>query len=97
MDIFKKLIMVCTHLRCYITSDVHLIMCALCEKKQLKDLLNQRKKKKNSQCFFLCIYFLIKKYFDMCFANLIEILCITSLLYNKNHMITNHLYIYEHV
>jgi len=30
------LIMVSIHLKCYITNDVHLIICALCEKKQLK-------------------------------------------------------------
>jgi len=34
--IFFSFIVVCTHLRCYITSDVHLIMCALCEKNDWK-------------------------------------------------------------
>ncbi len=43
--IFISFIVICTHLRCYITSDVHLMMCALCEKKQLKDLVNQNRKK----------------------------------------------------
>jgi len=37
-------IVVCTHLRCYITNDIHLIICALCEKQQLKDLINQKKR-----------------------------------------------------
>jgi hypothetical protein len=36
-------IVVCIHLKCYITSDVHLIIGALCEKQQLKDLINQKK------------------------------------------------------
>jgi len=36
-------IMVCIHLRCYITSNVHLIICALYENQQLKDLINQKK------------------------------------------------------
>jgi hypothetical protein len=43
--IFLSFIIVCTQtLRCYITSVVYLIMCALCEKKQLKDLVNQKMK-----------------------------------------------------
>jgi hypothetical protein len=52
-----------------------LIMCAICEKKWLKDLMNQIKK--DVICysmFFLCILFFgVRKYFDLCFDNLINI------------------------
>jgi hypothetical protein len=54
--IFFSFIVACTHLKCYITNDVHLIMCALCEKKILKDLMNQKRKGVMiSSMFFLCI------------------------------------------
>ncbi len=37
-------IVVCTHLMRYTTNYVHFIMCALCEKKQSKKLVDQKKK-----------------------------------------------------
>jgi hypothetical protein len=53
-----------THLKCYIASDVHLIMRALCETKQLKDFMNQKRKDIIfSSMFFLCIFFLAKNLF----------------------------------
>jgi hypothetical protein len=73
-------IVVCIYLRCYITSNVHLIICALCEKQQLKDLINQKKKDVIfSSMFFLCIFLLVK-------YNLICILII--LLKFIHHIIT---------
>jgi hypothetical protein len=55
--IFFPFIVVCTHLRCCITSDVHFIMCALCENNQLKDLVNEKRKDLVlSSMFFLYIY-----------------------------------------
>ncbi len=51
--------MVCTHLKCYIISDVHLIMCALYENKKLKDSMNQKRHDDILfSIFFLCIFFL---------------------------------------
>ncbi len=42
--------------------------------------------------------FWLKHYFDTCFDHVIKFnLCITSLLYNTNHMITIHLYLYMNV
>jgi len=43
---------------CYTTSDVHVIMCALCEKKRLKELVDQKMKDVLfSLMFFLDIFF----------------------------------------
>jgi len=56
--IFFFFIVICIHLRCYIIRDVHLIMCALCDKKRLKDLVNQKRKDLIfSLMFFLCYFF----------------------------------------
>jgi hypothetical protein len=55
--IFFSFIVVCTHLRYCITSDVHFIMCALCENNQLKDLVNQKRKDLIFSSMFLCIFF----------------------------------------
>jgi hypothetical protein len=53
---FLFFIVACTRLKCYITNDVHFIMCALCEKKKLKDLVNQKRKDVIfSSMFFLYI------------------------------------------
>jgi hypothetical protein len=65
--IFSSFIVICTHLKCYTTSDVQLITCALCEKKILKEAVD--KKMKNilfSSIFFL--YFGLKIIL-MCFIN----------------------------
>jgi len=64
--ILLSFIVVCTHLRCYITSVVCLIMCALYENKQLKYLVNQKRKDVIFSSMFLIS-------FDMCFHNLIKI------------------------
>jgi len=40
---FFSLIVVCIHLRCY-TSDVYIIIYVLCKTKQLKELVNQKRK-----------------------------------------------------
>ncbi len=67
--IFFSFIVICIHLRCYITNGFHFIMYALGEKKQLKYLVNQKKKDMMFfSMFFLCFFF-----FDMCFDNLIKI------------------------
>jgi hypothetical protein len=42
--VFFFLIAVCTHLRCYTINDVCIIMCTLCEKKQLKKNSELKKK-----------------------------------------------------
>jgi hypothetical protein len=50
-------IVVCIHLRCYTTSDVHFIICELYEKKLLREFVNQ--KRKNVPfflMFFLCSF-----------------------------------------
>jgi hypothetical protein len=44
---FFFFIEVYTHLRCYTTIDVHFMMCALHRKKQLKELMDQKKKIKH--------------------------------------------------
>jgi len=61
-------IVICIHLRCYIISDVHPIMCALCDKKWLKDLVD---KKRKDLIFFLMIFF--KFLFLIFFNNWIKI------------------------
>lgn len=43
MHFFFYFIMICSHLKCYTPNNVHLIMCASCEKKQLKQLMNRKK------------------------------------------------------
>jgi hypothetical protein len=66
-----SLIVVFNHLSWYTTSDVHSIMCALCEKKWLKELRDQ--KKIHLLNVFPMFFFLwLKRYFDMCFDNLIN-------------------------
>jgi hypothetical protein len=55
--IFVSFIVIYIHLKCYTISDVHLIMCALCENKQLKELIDQNRKdvlfsSKTFLCFF---------------------------------------------
>jgi hypothetical protein len=53
------------------------IMCAICEKKWLKDVMNQINKDVIIfQCFsyvFFFFFFGLEKYFDLCFDNLIKI------------------------
>jgi hypothetical protein len=45
MHIFLfSFIVVCIHLMCYTINYAHFIMCALCEKKQSKKLVDQKKK-----------------------------------------------------
>jgi len=93
---FFSLIVVFNHLSCYTTSDVHFIMCALCEKKWLKELMDPKKKDVLfSSMFFLCFFFWLKKYFDMCFDNLINFYashhyCIAqSLWYQLDYIFTS--------
>jgi hypothetical protein len=52
--VFVSFIVICIQLKCCTTSDVHLIMCALCENKQLKELIDQKKK----DVFFYSVFFL---------------------------------------
>jgi len=58
--IFFSFIMVCTHLKCYITSDVHLIIYALCEKKWLKELEDKKRKDVIFSSIFFLRFFLAK-------------------------------------
>jgi len=60
---FFFFVMICTHLKCYTPSDVHLVMCALCEKKWLKELLHQKRNK----ILFSSMFFLWFFYFDFFF------------------------------
>jgi hypothetical protein len=94
---FFSFIMICTYLRCYTPSDVHLIMHALCEKKQLKELMDQKSEDVlfSSMFFPMFLKFWLQSYFDMWFDNLIKY--ITSLLYNEYSMILTHLYLYKNV
>jgi hypothetical protein len=70
--ILFSFIMIFTYLRCYITNDVDLVICALCEKEWLKTLMDQKRKDiLFSSMFFLCI-FLVKIYFHMHFDHLIK-------------------------
>jgi hypothetical protein len=82
-----------THLRCYTISDVHLIICALCVKKSLKELVNwKRKYALFFSMFFLCIFL-----FYMCFDHFTKFCASKLLLYNTSHMISTHLYLFKHV
>ncbi len=73
--IFFSFIVVCIHLKCYTTNDVHFIIDALCEKRNLQKIVDQKKKDVLFfSIFFLCIFgFCLKTYFDICFDNLINI------------------------
>jgi hypothetical protein len=60
---FFSFIVVFTHLRCYTTSDFHLITLhvLICEKKQLKKLVDQKEKIYDfPQCFSYVIFCLLK-------------------------------------
>jgi hypothetical protein len=95
--LFFSFIVVCIHLNCYITNDVHFIMCVLCEKKWVKKLVDQKKK---MYYFLQCSYkyfFWIKKYFDNILIIFFNLMHITSLLYNTCHLISTHVYLYKHV
>jgi hypothetical protein len=99
--IFSSFILVCIHLKCYITNDVHFIMCALCEKKWLKKWVDQKKK---MHYFFQCSskvffwYFVWKKIILICVLIIcFSLMHITSLLYNTSHFISTHVYMYKHV
>jgi hypothetical protein len=59
--IYLFFIVICIHLRCYIISDVPLIMCALCDKKPLKDLVD---KKRKDLIFFLMFFYLFLIFFN---------------------------------
>jgi hypothetical protein len=64
---FFFFVMICTHLKCYTPSDVHLIMCALCEKKWLKELLHQKRNEiLFSSMFFLWVFYFDYFYFFIC-------------------------------
>ncbi len=54
---FFSFIEVYTHLRHYTTIDVHFMMCALHGKKQLKELMDQKKKKKHVFDVFPMLFF----------------------------------------
>jgi hypothetical protein len=56
-------VVVCIHIKCYITNDVHFIMCALCEKKWLKKLVDQKRKNVLFSSMFFYNFFLDKKLF----------------------------------
>jgi len=59
---FFSFIVVFTHLRCYTTSDFHLITCALCEKKKLKKIVDQKEKIYDfPQCSSYVFFFGFKK------------------------------------
>jgi hypothetical protein len=58
--------LLCIHLKCYTPSDVHLIRCALREKKWLKELMHQKRNEVLfSLMFFLCFLFWLF-YFFIC-------------------------------
>jgi hypothetical protein len=63
--IFSSFIVICTHLKCYTTSDVQLITCALCEKKKLKKLMDQKMKKIIILNVFPMFFFWVKNCFDV--------------------------------
>jgi hypothetical protein len=89
-------IVVCIHLGCYTTSNVHLIICALYEKELLKEFVNQ--KRKNVPfflMFFLCSFSFWLKFILICVLIIWLSLCITLLLYSTSHMISTHLYLYK--
>lgn len=67
--IFFSFIVIYIHLRCYITIDVHLIVCVYVKQKTLKDLLDQF----FCQCSFyvLLFYYKIILIFDMIWLNII--------------------------
>jgi len=59
---FFSFFVVFTHLRCYTKSDFHLITCVLCEKKQLKILVDQKEKIYDfPQCFSFFFLFMAQK------------------------------------
>jgi hypothetical protein len=65
MHILFFFVMICIHLKCYTPSDIHLIMCALCEKKWLKELMHQKWNKIlfSSMFFlFLILFWIYKKF-----------------------------------
>ncbi len=72
---FLPLIMVCIHLKCYITNDVHFIMCVF----MWKEMIEKFNEPKIERCniifnvfpMYFCFWF--KTYFDMCFDNLTKI------------------------
>jgi hypothetical protein len=95
--IFFSFIVICTHLRCYITIDVYVTL--LCEMKWLKNLVHQKMMDiLFPKYYFLYICFCSKKYFDTCFDNLriFLVFCITS-LYSTSYMVLTHLYLHKHV
>jgi len=60
-------------------------MCALCEKKWLKELMDQKKKDVLFfSMFFLCFFLGLKRYFDMCFDNLIKFYA-SQIFFLKTH------------
>ncbi len=64
-----SLIVIYTHFRCYITSDVHFIMYALCEKERNERFGELKKEGCNILLDVLPLYEKnwFKTYFDMCF------------------------------
>jgi hypothetical protein len=66
-------------------------MRAICEKKKLKNLVNQKKKRDVifPLMFFHAFFFLVEKYFDRCFDNLIKFfdMCFDNLIkfYASHH------------
>jgi hypothetical protein len=59
---FFSFIVVFTHLRCYTPSDFHLITCVLCEKKQLKKLVDRKERIYDFlNVLLIFIYFLLKQ------------------------------------
>jgi hypothetical protein len=96
--IFFSFIVVCTYLKCYTTNDIHLNMCALCEKKQLKEWMDQEKKNVLfSSMVFLCFFFWVKRIFWYLFWSFDLIDFITSVLDYTNPMLLSHLYFYKYV
>jgi len=91
--IFLCFIVVCIHLGCYTTSDVHLIISALYENKLLKEFVNQ--KRKNVPLSLMFFFFFWLKIILICVLIIWLSSLITLLLYSTSHMISTHLYLYK--
>jgi len=96
---FFSFIVTCIHLRCYVTSDVHFIICVFLEKEKIKRFSEPKKEGYNILLNVLLVYFSfwLKNYFDMCFDHLIKVYVSHDHYYSTSHMIINHLYLYKHV
>jgi len=80
-------IMVCIHLKCYPTSDVHFTTCALCLKKMIKKIMDPKSKDVLFFSIFLHFWFWLNNFFYICFDNLIKFYASYHYSYNTSHVI----------